>query len=229
MKRRLAMLLALLLAAALFSCNNAVPQKEDTDKDPSAQEKDPGQGEVPAGEQEIDFNLAEIMDGTTTDIRYTDLSPAQKEALVAEGREQGVEVTFNPDGSTTFYVAEEGFKTTQKADGTWEAEGADGLYAVTGKWPDNDFTRLLPPPDFGTVQSASSEGNVFSALLADVTQGEARLYAEKLQEAGFTVDAEESPEIAGADLYTFTAKNAGGAEVSVSYTYAVLAIELTLA
>lgn len=55
------------------------------------------------------------------------------------------------------------------------------------KWPDNDFTKQIPAPDFA-VSSAFVMGNIFTAVLEDITVDELRSYAEQVKEAGYTIE-----------------------------------------
>ncbi len=72
-------------------------------------------------------------------------------------------------------------------------------------WPDNEFTRLLPTPDF-PVSGTNTLSSQFSANFEEATTEQLRNYAERLKEAGFTVGLNEIDT-------DFQATNAGGYDV----------------
>lgn len=65
--------------------------------------------------------------------------------------------------------------------------GGDGSagFNEAGNWPDNEFTKQVPNPGFGTGNIYSDE-NELSTTFEDITMDEARKYGEKLKAAGFT-------------------------------------------
>ena len=84
-------------------------------------------------------------------------------------------------------------------------------------WPDNEFTRQLPKPDFEIVSVTSTTAD-FSAMCARVTMEQLREYAREVQEAGFTEDVVIKDEnLMDMDFYTFTAKNSYGYQAEISH------------
>lgn len=63
-----------------------------------------------------------------------------------------------------------------------------------GEWPDNEFTKQIPEPDFDVGDSFLLT-NGFTTTFRGVTLDEAREYGEALQAAGFTINL---------DIYDFT-------------------------
>ena len=53
------------------------------------------------------------------------------------------------------------------------------------EWPDNEFTRQVPKPDFAIITIVSND-SVFSADFEIITEEQALTYAEQLIAAGFT-------------------------------------------
>jgi len=84
-------------------------------------------------------------------------------------------------------------------------------------WPDNEFTRQLPKPDF-EIASVTTREIDFSAVCAGVTVEQLREYAQKLQKAGFTEDIVVNDEnLMDMDFYTFTAKNSRGYQAEINH------------
>ena len=63
-----------------------------------------------------------------------------------------------------------------------------------GEWPDNEFTRQIPKPDFDVGFSFLTEDG-FNTTFKGVTVDDARKYGELVQAAGFTINL---------DIYDFT-------------------------
>ena len=102
-------------------------------------------------------------------------------------------ITFGADGTTTI-VDTDGNVVTQNADGTWKVKDDQGGQADVGsKWPDNEFTKLIPKPNF-EVSLSYAEGDQCGIQFADLTAEDLRAYAEQLKSAGYTVDAETTDE-----------------------------------
>lgn len=91
-----------------------------------------------------------------------------------------------------------------------------GQADVGSKWPDNEFTKLIPKPNF-EVSLSYAEGDRCGIQFANLTAEDLRAYAEQLKSAGFTVDAETTDEEQfGTWVYTYSASNANGVEVELS-------------
>ena len=84
-------------------------------------------------------------------------------------------------------------------------------------WPDNEFTALIPKPEFSFL-AASVSGSTFSSNFAGATIEQVRDYVAKLQEAGFNVNAEvQDEEIYGMVTYDYKASNAEGYSIHIYY------------
>lgn len=84
-------------------------------------------------------------------------------------------------------------------------------------WPDNEFTALIPKPEFSFL-AASVSGSTFSSNFAGATIEQVRDYVAKLQEAGFNVNAEvKDEEIYGMVTYDYKASNAEGYSIHIYF------------
>ena len=75
-------------------------------------------------------------------------------------------------------------------DDDWDGEvdpkdfGLDEMYEP-GVWPDNEYTRQIPKPDFDNDDSFVEDGE-FTTTLLDVSLDDARKLSDQMQAAGFT-------------------------------------------
>jgi len=88
----------------------------------------------------------------------------------------------------------------------------------TAQWPDNQFTRQVPKPDFAVSFGSISETE-YVALSDIVTVQQLRNYVIKLQKAGFSQNAESTDEyVFGLSLFSYVADNGKGYQVDVEVT-----------
>ncbi len=233
MKKLFALLLACLMLLSLVSCGidagelvdvlqGIAGELEQTDEVTASEDEDT----APTDPAEFDFGS--VMSGNSSvGTVWGKQDEATKQAMIAEGAENGMEVSFGDDGSMTVVDKATGESVTQKPDGTWVVKGADGSEGqFGGDWPENEFTKLLPKPDVELTAAATNEDE-FAVLFKNVTVDQVRAYAEKVKAAGFTVDPEvQDQDFMGMVIYTYTAKNAAGYEVVI--TFAAGASGLTL-
>ncbi len=216
MKKILAILLACTLLLSLTACNLS-SLLEDVMENLPIESQTPGQ---------IDF--ADIFSGNpATDTILGKQDEATKQQIIAEAKKEGLDVTFGIDGSTTIYDPETGDTMIQKPDGNWVIKGADGTESqVGGDWPDNEFTKRLPKPDF-KLTAVTTDDTSFTAAFLGVKVEDVKAYAAKVKAAGFNKDEEVVDESAmGMTIYTFTAYNSDGWCVSVSYAVGTSGIVL---
>ncbi len=187
-------------------------------------------GNLPSGSQnpgEIDFS--NIFGGTPgTDTVWGKQDEATKQQLIAEAKKEGLDVTFGNDGSMTVYDPETGDTVIQKPDGNWVIKGGDGSESqLGGDWPDNEFTKLLPKPDFKLTAVSTDDNSFTAAFLGGVKLEDVKAYAAKVKAAGFNKDEEVVDESTmGITVYTFTAYNADGWCVTVSFAMGTSGIVL---
>ncbi len=220
MKKLFAIVLVLLMAISLAACEDPLDTKPGNDDGTTTG----GNMLVPG---QIDFGA--IMGGAGgTDVVWGKQDAATKQEIIAAGKADGVDISFGADGSMTVVDPETGDTVTQKPDGTWVIKGADGSEGqLGGNWPDNEFTKYLPKPDF-PLMGTSVDGNMFTVAFSGVTVEQMKAYVEKAKAAGFTVDATtEDENYMGMQMYAYIAYNAQGYLLEVSYAMGVSGITLT--
>lgn len=99
-----------------------------------------------------------------------------------KGNDNGDDVAWEDDGDSGD-IGDDG------ASGIDEGDGGLGIkeFYEDGEWPDNEYTKQLPKPDFPVVTSYLTE-NGFSTTFTDASLDGARAYGEKAQAAGFTIN-----------------------------------------
>lgn len=207
MKKLFAILLALMLALSLAACG----EKE---KDPSTAASD------------IDF--AAIMGGNgAAETVWGKQDETTKQQIIAEGKKDGYDISFSADGSMTVVDPESGETVIQNPDGTWSVKGEDGTVGqFGGNWPENEFTKLLPRPDMELLAASTNE-HEFTVGFSNATIGQVKAYVEKVKAKGFTVDAATNDEsVMGMTVYSYTARNADGYTVTVTYAMGTSAVLL---
>ena len=94
-----------------------------------------------------------------------------------------------------------------------DPSGAD--MQAGGDWPDNEYTRRIPRPDFH-VNSVTQAENAFNISFGETEVAQLRAYVRKLRAAGFTIDPRiEDQTSLGIVAYSYTAKDAAGYEVNI--------------
>jgi len=214
MKKILLLFLSIVLIFSLIACgNNETPSGNEGSG--TSQTDDNGGENNAVNPEDIDF--AAIMAGNgATDVVWGKQDEATKQAIIADAKKDGVDVSFGADGSMTV-MDTDGTTMVQKPDGTWtikDSEGNEGQ--VGGDWPDNEFTKLIPKPDF-ELFGANTETDSFSAAFTSATIEQIRDYAAKVKAAGFNINEEvEDQEVMGMVIYSFTAENADGYTVEIT-------------
>lgn len=149
-----------------------------------------------------------------------------EEKLVEKALEkQGMDVDYDRDGTMTVKT-EEGTAVIRE-DGSsvvyTDENGAVTTYGST-QWPDNEFTRLVPKPDF-PVYAFSQDSSGCVVVFGDGTEENSvklediRAYAEKLKSAGFDQDPQVSEaEYEGMSIYSFAASDASGCSVQLGFS-----------
>ena len=226
----LALLLALTLVFTLAACgnsnNNDPSGSQQGTNAPLNREDDTSSTENQGGTQSGnnnpsnvgDIDIGSIMSGNgSTDTVYGQLDEASKQQIISDLESEGYDVSFGTDGSMTI-VDPDGTTMVQKPDGTWVVKDEDGGEGqLGGDWPDNEFTKLIPKPDF-ELFAANTEADSFSVAFTSATVEQIRDYVTKVKAAGFNIDEEvEDQEMMGMVIYSFTAENANGYTVEIGY------------
>ena len=220
-----ALLLALTLVFTLAACgngNNDDPSgSQQGTNAPLNRENDTSSTDNQGGENNAvnpeDIDFAAIMAGNgATDVVWGKQDEATKQAIIADAKKDGVDVSFGTDGSMTV-VDTDGTTMVQKPDGTWVVKDADGGEGqIGGDWPDNEFTKLIPKPDF-ELFAANTETDSFTVAFKSATVEQIRDYAAKVKATGFNINEEvEDQEVMGIVIYSFTAENADGYTVEIT-------------
>ena len=220
MKKILMLLLSVVLVFSLAACGNEETPDPSGSEDPGVSQsgennEDQGGENSTVNPEDIDF--AAIMAGNgATDVVWGKQDEATKQAIIADAKKDGVDVSFGTDGSMTV-VDTDGTTMVQKPDGTWVVKDADGSEGqIGGDWPDNEFTKLIPKPDF-ELFAANTEADSFSVAFKSATIEQIRAYAAKVKAAGFNINEKvEDQEVMGMVIYSFTAENADGYTVEIT-------------
>lgn len=219
MKRLLTILLSGLLILSLAACGGGGNEQSGDDpltRDDGGAQQTQG-GTENSGDTAPDIDFGSIMAGNGgTDTVWGQQDAATRQAIIDSAKEDGLDASFGADGSLTIKDPESGETYVQKPDGTWtyqDVEGSEGQ--IGGNWPDNDFTKLVPKPDF-TLAAANTDDMGFSVVFSDATIEQMREYAEQVKAAGFDQNiTTEDQEVMGMVIYSFTASNADGYTVEV--------------
>ena len=224
MKRLLTVLIAVLLIISLAACgsNNDKTSTDGKQSDaPLIREDDaphstPGAPDTEKPPENFDFASAMAGKGAT-DTVWGKQDAATRQSIVDSAKEGGYDVSFGADGSMTI-TDTDGTVIVQQPDGTWVMKDADGSSAqFGGEWPENEFTKLVPKPNFD-VMGASSDDGSFTVAFSGVEIEQVKAYADKVKAKGFTIDAtEESQNVYGVSIYTYTAYNSDGYCVEITF------------
>ena len=102
-----------------------------------------------------------------------------------------------------------------------------GEYAVSDEGPDNEITRQVPKPPFENPMIIVNDDSI-TVMQTGATAEEAVSYAQQLKNAGFTEDVVENTQnIAGYSIYTFTAENGNGLSVSLTCASGTLSVNIS--
>ena len=202
-----------------------------TVKDDNPSGKD-DEGTKPSGKDDEDigqqdFDIKDVF-GENADLNtvWGKSDAATKQRIIEAAKAEGIDVSFGSDGSMTI-IDEDGTKSVQHPDGTWTITDADGTVSqYGGTWPDNEYTRLLPKPDFKLIAYSVEDGE-FSVAFSDATVEQLKSYVEKVKAKGFTIDVEVMDEnVMGIDIYSFTASNSSGYSVDIASSYGYCGLSL---
>ena len=236
----LALLLTLTLVFTLAACgnsnNNDPSGSQQGTNAPLNREDDTSstnnQGGTQSGNNDPsnvgNIDIGSITSGNgSTDTIYGQLDEASKQQIISDLAKDGYEASFGADGSMTI-VDPDGTTMVQKPDGTWVVKDEDGGEGqIGGDWPDNEFTKLIPKPDF-ELFAANTETDSFSVAFMSATIEQIKDYAAKVKVAGFNINEEvEDQEVMGMVIYSFTAENADGYTVEITSANGTSALSIS--
>ena len=235
-----ALLLALTLVFTLAACGNgnnddpsgsqqgtnAPLNREDDTSSTNNQGGTQSGNNAPSNVGNIDIGSITSGNGSTDTI-YGQLDEASKQQIISDLAKDGYEASFGADGSMTI-VDPDGTTMVQKPDGTWVVKDEDGGEGqIGGDWPDNEFTKLIPKPDF-ELFAANTETDSFSVAFMSATIEQIKDYAAKVKVAGFNINEEvEDQEVMGMVIYSFTAENADGYTVEITSANGTSALSIS--
>lgn len=213
----LTLIISITLLISLVSCSNKPSGNVDDDA-PLVRDDSTGSTSAPENNAGNVPDFSAIMEGKGgTDTVWGKQDAAARQQIIDAAKADGFDVSFGADGSMTV-KDKDGTVFVQSTDGTWTMQGEDGQTAqLGGDWPDNEFTKLVPKPNFD-VMGASSDDGSFTVAFSGVEIEQVKAYADKVKAKGFTVDAtEESQNVYGVSIYTYTAYNSDGYCVEITF------------
>ncbi len=211
MKKLLSLLLLLILPVISISLSSC----KVNDKKPVTSKTDPSGGEVTVTEESTTLssqraeNVARQIENGRFD-NFKNYSDEDK-ALIKESVEKdGYTLEYNGDGTATL----------SNEEGSW--------FIGTG-WTDNEYTKGLPAPDFGTVTMAAEDeekGKAFYMfLIKNATAQQAADYVKKLEDAGFEPTQEKVVDVENS-VIMFYGRNSGGKSIELGYTSKGLTVKI---
>ncbi len=241
MKKALLSILALALVLSLCACDLSSIGSGLTDligsfsDDDLPLSRDDGPA-VSGGEAGDSLNVSSILEGMGLDSILSSVGGSDvldglldgelKEKILGLLQDSGLGAYLDENGGLVI-PDKDGNEIHQNEDGTWSVSKENGSAQYGGEWPENEFTRLVPKPSFKLV-GASTDEDDFTVAFSGVTAEQVRAYAEELKSAGFTVDAEtEDKEVLGVVIYSYSASNASGYSVKLSFAYSVSGLTIS--
>ena len=221
MKKLIALLLALVMVFALAACDSGdAPNNDDPlNRDPGTSQNggennNETQGGTQSGAASGDVGSMISGIGSSTAL-YSDMDAASKQAFIAEGARQGLDISFGADGSTTIVNTTDGTTLIQKPDGNWVfSDGQGGEGQIGGNWPDNDLAKLVPAANFTISASTYYDGNC-AISFSGVTLDQIKAYVEQVKSAGFDNDVTLTD---NAGYYSYQAYDDAGNSAQVFFT-----------
>lgn len=225
MKKLISLLLALVLCFTLAACGDKGTKdtEEDTKPKSSADEKkeadDKGADDEDEGYQisADQVKLEEIVDGKDFEnVIWSKQKKDVKKALIDQAKAEGLEASFEKDGTLKIYDPSDKSTVMQTKDGAWHVIDADGNKMSTsiGKWPDDECTKLVPKPSLKVAQTATTDEGCSILFDTAVTIDDLKEYANECKAAGFDNVSQEG-EASG--MYSFCATNKNGDELTMAY------------
>ena len=156
----------------------------------------------------------------------TTTMPAEEASHLAEKIENGRFDSFdsyNEEEKEKIkeYVEKDGYTLKYNKDGSGTLSNEEGEWFIGRGWVENDYTRGVPPIDFGTITMSSEYNengeNYYIFLIKNSTVAVAEEYVGKLAAAGFK-DTGESQIDADAGVVVFCGKDDSGRLIEAAYS-----------
>ncbi len=218
MKKALIVIISLIMALLLISCSSNGTEKQSTESK--------SQTETTSEGGTFDF-ISALSGKGPTDIIFGKKSEEVKNDIIEAGKSMGIDVSFDSEGKMTIDDGK-GTIVRQNTDGSWMVKDANGSWAqLGGEWPDNEFTRQVPKPEFTLVGAALDNDN-FAVAFNNVTLEQIKAYAEKIKDSGFNLNVDvQDKTVLGVTMYTFEADNAAGYHVTIKIVSGVSGLTIS--
>ena len=156
----------------------------------------------------IDFDA--IFAGRS-DIKLTNLSESEKQKIIDAGEVVGVYVMFTDIDDDVFFTRlSDGYNAVWSL-GSWTTWSDSDTGFIPAEWPNDDFTRLIPNPNFDLFTTNIYE-DTFTAVFRNVTLDQIKTYTESVKNAGFAVN----PKLDEKTTYKYTASNGKGYSIELT-------------
>lgn len=203
MKKIAAAVLSIMFVFALGACSGKSDSGDtaaDTTAGSGTSYSDETSENTTLSQQRIE-HIAESIEKGRFD-SFDSYSDEEKEKIKQAVEKDGYTLEYNPDGSGTL-------------------SNDEGSWFIGKGWVDNEFTKGVPAPSFGTVTMSAQDkddgGDFYIFLLREVTAQEAADYVAELEKAGFS-NADSKQIDVDAGVVMFVASNGAGKVVSVGYS-----------
>ena len=211
MKKLFVLVLALTLAFTLLTACGGKGNGNSGNNDftaTSENKSDTNLTGLSESEKQATIDFTAIFEGTS-DIKLTGLSESEKQAIIDAGKAAGVEVLFSTVNDDVFFTRLSDGYHAAWALGSWDFWSESDIKPA--QWPDDEFTRQIPKPDFN-LTLADTSGNKFTAIFKGVTLEQIKAYTESVKAAGFTL----TPELNEATTYKYKASNGNGYSIELT-------------
>lgn len=119
-------------------------------------------------------------------------------------------------------------ETSQETEEETSSEIQTQEETTVSQWPENEFTGIVPKPEFGQLNGAVEIDGEFFVTINASEISRVKEYVELVKTFGFTENIELIDEEAmGIDVYSFSAENTNGYKILVEYAVKVCSVTIT--
>ena len=119
------------------------------------------------------------------------------------------------------YVEKDGYTLEYNKDGSGTLSNEEGSWYIGKGWVENEYTKNVPPIDFGTITMSSEmeekDEKYYIFLIRDSSPMDASDYVEALKNAGFNETGHNESSVE-AGVVTFTGENNNGQHIELAYS-----------
>lgn len=174
MKKIIALTIMLAIVLSICACGKTENVTDDTYDSESVLTTSEENSDVTENETPIpvdpfvgsDDEIGEVAKEVESFI-LSELEEDDKQIIVSEAANEGIDVSFNDDGAATYTYG----------------DGYTGQ--IGGSFPINDHTKLIIEPTCGTLLATSEVEGAFYLMYGGCTESDVATYAEELKSAGF--------------------------------------------